>query len=144
MIDRASLFKINDAISAKVSEFGYEKLFPPEKLFFCVWELENDVNNDGFHGYYFGSSGNQAHDAVESLRTIGARHTADLVKGVNSLFGPDGPSIEWFKRQEQLNGLPESAAKLMSRADQEFYLYKDDLEALLIAYVRSNTNVLAQ
>ncbi len=141
MIDRAQLFKISDSIYEKYAKQGYEALLTPERVFFCVWQLENDVNHDGFHGYYFGAAGDQALDAVGALRAIGAGHTAEILEAANDFFGPNGPPHDRFKRQEELlNELPESTNFKMHELDEEFYRYRDDLEALLIDYVRRNAD----
>lgn len=137
--DKPDLFKISDAIFDRYRKLGYEKLSYPEKVFFCVWELEAEVNNGGFDQYYFNTSGKSALDTPESLRAIGANHTANLVKQANDLFGPGGPSLEREKRQNQLDALSEAATKKMGEFDEEFYKYLDDLEQLLTEYVSKNS-----
>jgi hypothetical protein len=132
---KVNLFAISDSVFARYGKVGYEELSKPEKVFVCIWELEGEVNNGGFDQYYFNTSGDHAQHAVESLRAIGADHTASLVDKANHLFGDDGPSQNRDRRQKQLVSLPESAANQFAQFDEEFFKYTDNLEQLLTAYV---------
>jgi hypothetical protein len=138
--DRLDLFKISDRVFDRYGKLGYEKLSEPEKVFHCIWQLEAEVNNGGFDQYYFNSAGDQALDTVKSLETIGANHTAGLVREANALFGESGPSPQRFTRQKQLNALRHAKGKKMDEIDKEFYKYKDNLEQLLEAYVSKNAD----
>jgi hypothetical protein len=89
--EQLDLFKISDRVFDRYFKLGYDKLSPPEKVFVCVWDLEAQVNNGGFHQYYFNSSGDHALDTVDALAAIGAKYTAGLVKQANALFGAAGP-----------------------------------------------------
>src|SRR5262245_24322969 len=100
--DPLDMFKISDAVFARFTKLGFEKLSAPEKVFQCVWGLEAEVNNGGFSKFYFNSAGDHAADTVKSLEAIGAEHTANLVRRANALFGEAGPSPDRFKRQKQL------------------------------------------
>jgi hypothetical protein len=133
--NQPDLFKISDSIFERYWKLGYEHLTQPQKVFLCIWGLEAEVNNGGFDQFYFNGQGNHAVDIVTSLQAIGAMHTAGLVKATNDLFGPSGPSVDRYKRQEQLFGLSVEATKKMAASDEEFYKYKDNLEELLEAYV---------
>ena len=132
------LLKISDLVFERYGKLGYEKLSQPEKVFVCVWDLESEVNNGGFDQYYFNSSGDHALDALESLNTIGAKHTADLVKQANTLFGAAGPSPDQEKREKQLDALSETATKKLVQIEREFFKYNDNLQELLTAYVSRN------
>jgi hypothetical protein len=90
--DQPDLFKASDFVFDRYAKLGSDKLTTPEKVFVCVWGLEGEVNNGGFDQYYFNSSGDHALDAEESLKAIGAKHTAQLVKQANALFGASSPS----------------------------------------------------
>jgi hypothetical protein len=137
-VGRADLFKISESVWDRESKLGYETLSQPERVFLCVWDLEDEVNNGGFDQYYFNSAGDHALDTVRALETIGAKRTAELVKTMNNLFGPAGPSPDRFKRQDQLSGLRSSTAKQMNDANNRFYKYEDNLEELLTAFVSKN------
>lgn len=140
--DQPDLFKVSDFIFDRYAALGYGKLATSEKVFVCVWGLEGEVNNGGFDQYYFNSSGDHAADAEESLRAIGAQHTAQLVKQANVLFGASGPSPNRAARQKQLDTLGDVKTKKLNEVEEEFLKYKDNLEELLKAYVSKNAAVL--
>ena len=140
--DRLDMFKISDQVFDRYMKLGYDKLSPAEKVFQCVWGLEAEVNNGGFSQFYFNSAGDHAADTVKSLETIGANHTANLVRQANALFGEAGPSSDRFTRQKQLFAL-EDAGKIneMDSIEKEFLKYKDPLGKMLEAYVSKNAEV---
>ena len=142
--DHRDLFSVSDFVFERYAKLGYEKLAPSEKVFVCVWGLEGEVNNGGFDQYYFNSSGDHALVAEESMKAIGARHTAELIKQANALFGAAGPSPDRAVRQKQLDALPESSIKKMNEIEEEFFKYQDNLEELLTAYVSRNAEVLRE
>jgi hypothetical protein len=86
----------------------------------------------------FNSAGEEVRDAVKSLETIGAKHTANLVRQANALFGEAGPSYDRFRRQDQLFALGEAKTKKMNEIEKQFMKYDDKLGILLEAYVAKN------
>lgn len=136
--NQPDLFKVSDFVFDRYSKLGHTKLTPPEKVFVCVWGLESEVNNGGFNQYYFNSSGDHAVDAEDSFRAIGAKHTAELVKQANNLFGPSGPSPNRAVRQEQLDSLSNAQTKKMIDVEEKFLKNEDKLRQLIEAYVSEN------
>jgi hypothetical protein len=137
--DWKEMFKISDRVFDRYMKLGYEKLSPAEKVFQCIWGLEAEVNNGGFNQYYFNSAGDHAADTVKSLETIGANHTANLVRRGNALFGEAGPSPDRFKRQKELFALEDAGkSKEMESLTKEFLKYNDPLGKMLEAYVSKN------
>lgn len=137
MTDRdVDLFKLSDKLFAQRDRF--EQLSEPERVFLCVWELEAEVNNGGFHQYYFNSAGDHAQEVSHALETIGAPQTASIVRQANALFGPSGPSPDHFIRQNQLLAIGSAAEDQMVKLDEEFYGYPppEVLKDLLEPYVR--------
>jgi Domain of unknown function (DUF4375) len=136
--DQPDLSQIHDSSFQKYLKSGYGVLNEPEKVCFCIRELEDEVNNGGFHQYYFNDGGNRALDSVKALETIGAPYTAKLAMQANAVFGPQGPPPDRFKRQKLLLALPAGEIKKLDEVDREFYKYKENLEKLLTTYVTSN------
>ena len=124
-------------LSERIVPLAWEspaELSTEERHFVCVWQLEAEVNNGGFHQYYFNSAGDLALDTAEAFDAIGARHTAQIVRGANAVF-PDGPPRDRDARQSALDGLPDDA---FVEFDDRFLAYEEDLSSLLYAYVQSN------
>ena len=136
--DQLDLFKVCDQVFDRYGKVGYDQLAQPEKVFVCVWGLEGEVDNGGFDQYYFNSSGDHALDSVESLESIGAKQSANLVRQANSLFGKTGPLPDQAARQRQLDALDDAEKKMMNAIEKEFYKCEDNLDQLLKTYVYKN------
>lgn len=130
------LFTLVDDIQMKEGTEGYDALAPAERVFFCVWTLEAEVNNGGFSQFYCNNSGDIAVDVPGALRAIGADHTASIVDRANGLFGADGPPADRDARQERLDDLEESVEEGFEALDQAFLEYRDNLSQLLADYMK--------
>ena len=96
-------------------------------------ELEGEVNNGGFHQYFYNSAGDNTAEAIQALEEIGAVRMADIVRRAAARF-PDGmPPKERFTRQDVLLGhFPDT--RVFYDLDDEFYKYPDNLAELLQKY----------
>ena len=121
---------------------GFNGLSDDEKLYWAVALFRNEVNNGGFHQYFFNSSGSYYEYAEKGLVAVGALHTLDLLRQAKEVvfpgvpvpvdtevrrnllpvFEPDSPNPEWSR---VLNGL-----------DQRFYANTDNLTPRLEAFAR--------
>lgn len=128
-----ALIKVADGLMSRGIPFS--SLSPEERVFVAIWELEADVNNGGFHQYFFNSSGDTAPYAAPPLEAIGAFRMAGIVKDALLVFGTHGPSPERDIRQEQLADLSPSAVESLEKLTAAFFRYPDDLTELLHTYV---------
>jgi uncharacterized protein DUF4375 len=113
---------------ARYRDVGFDCLSEIERMLVAIWALEADVNNGGFHQYYFNSSGDTACYAPAALRAIGAPIMAGIVDKANSLFGPIGPPVSRDERQQALSALTE---QMWDDLDRQFYEYPEDISWLL-------------
>jgi hypothetical protein len=109
-------------------------LSAPERVFICIWQLESEINNGGFHQYYFNSAGDLAIEAPSALEAIGAPLSAEIVRGANAVF-PGGPSPDRDAREESLEGISDDE---FEQFDDRFLEYQEDLSFLLYTYVQTN------
>jgi Domain of unknown function (DUF4375) len=113
-----------------------------EKLYWTVALLRNEVNNGGFHQYFFNSSGSYYEYGEKGLVTLGALQTLDLLRQAKEIVfpgvsvpadteirrnllpvvEPDSPSPEWARKLDEL--------------DQRFYANADNLTPRLEAFAR--------
>lgn len=61
-------------------------LSEPQKQFYYNQWLEREINNGGFNQFFFNSSGDFAHQTVQSLLSIGANRTADILQKARTVF----------------------------------------------------------
>jgi len=139
MTSHEYLFKLGEVILEKESRQGYEALTPPERVFALVWWLEAEVNNGGFHQYFFNSAGDRAGEAAVALQLIKAERAAALLKRAMNVFGRSGPSKVRFERQDQLEALPDEGLEALEELDSAFYEYPDDLSSLLASFMQAWT-----
>ena len=134
MVDRnRSLIRLSKR--GRFFALPYSALTEPEQVFRVVWELEADVNNGGFLGYFDNSAGDFAHLAPAALRTIGAHQAARIVERALDVFPSSWPSSVRNKRQGQIVALGSAAETRWAGLDEEFWRYPDPLTDLLYRFV---------
>jgi hypothetical protein len=87
---------------------------------------------------FFKSSGDFAHKTVQSLQTIGANKTADILQKAIDQFPNSIVPEDRTERQEILEQIQETADLVWEKLDQKFFSYEDDLNTLNIEFVRKN------
>ena len=115
-----------------------DKLTEQQKQFYYNQCLEREINNGGFNQYFFNSSGDFAHKTVQSLQTIGANKTADILQKAIDQFPNSNVPEDRTERQEILEQIQETANVVWEDLDQKFFIYEDDLNMLNIEFVRKN------
>jgi hypothetical protein len=128
------LIALHQKMSQKCAASGFNGLSEAEKVVLCVEDLEGEVNNGGFHQYFLNSDGELIHETPAALEAIGAGYTAAIVRRACSVFPEGSPPKDRTERQESLLVLGREADAQLSRLDDEFYAYKDDLSRLVIDY----------
>jgi hypothetical protein len=128
------LIELTTSPRMRVWRVSYDDLSSPERVFGVVWELEADVNNGGFKGYFSNHSACLAPCAADALRTIGAVFAAAIVERALEAAG----NLAWSNidlRRAQIQGLTQAATERLEALTQEFFTYPDNLTALLYRYV---------
>lgn len=125
-------------ITSKMRRVGYESLTETEKIFYCVYWLEGEINNGGFHQYFSNSAGDHAIETVSALKKIGAGYTAEILEQSLTVFPEKAPFSDREKRQEQLFAIGEENEKLLNELDDKFYAYTDPIGSLLVKYLKDH------
>jgi len=115
-----------------------ETLTEPQKLFYYIQCLEREVNNGGFNLYFINSSGEFAHQTIQSLKLIGANTTADILQKAIDQFPDKKVPQDRDERNELVEQIEATANEVWNELDQQFYEYIDDLNTLNINYVRQH------
>ncbi len=129
------LISIGDKVRKRIGSVGFEGLTEVERNYFCLAELEDEVNNGGFDQFYFNTAGDIAVEAVGALKAIGAHKAAAIVDSANQVFKNGQPPKERYKRQQELEEIREKMSEKFEELDNQFLKYPDDLEALAYDYV---------
>jgi len=130
------LIKLSESPTARFWRFDYDKLTIPEQVFLLIWELESEVNNGGFHQYFYNSSGALAPNIVSALKILGAEAVADIAQRALNAVG--NAITSWSDdavRLASVNRLSSEAREILENLDQEYYKCPEDLTPLLYKYV---------
>lgn len=136
-----SISRLGDFIS-KLCAYGTEinKLTEPQRIFYFNQKLEMEVNNGGFNQFFFNSTGDFASEIVQSLRTIGAHRTAEILQQAINEFPDKVIPKDRNKRIELMRQIEKNAIDVWEELDQRFFLYEEDLNSLNLEYIKQNKN----
>jgi hypothetical protein len=134
-----SIIRLDDYI-CDLCESGHkmETLSDPQKIFYCIQNLEKEINSGGFKQFYYNSSGDLAHETYFSLRVTGALKTSDILMKANDQFPHRTVPKERSERQKILEQIQENSNDVWKELDQRFLAHEDDLNALNLEFVRKN------
>ena len=132
------------------SRGGFDMLSEPEKLYFTVMLLRNEVNNGGFHQYFINSFSSYYGYTEKGLVALGATHTLDLLRQAKDILFPtiSVPVNTELRRRvipivEPGAPAPEWANKL-DELDGRFYADSENLTSRLKAFAREQGFVSEQ
>jgi len=133
------IVSIDDAISG-MCEYGdvLERLTGPQRNFFYNQCFEKEINNGGFSQFFLNSSGDWAHETVQSLRIVGASKTASILQLAIDEFPNGVVPKDREKRAELIECIERKAGEVWESLDREFYEYEEDLNLLNLEYVKQN------
>jgi hypothetical protein len=122
-----------------------EQLFaatPDQRAVFALSWLDAEVNNGGFHQFFFNPTGALAAEALGGARLLGLDQHAAIIEDAFSEF-PNGAVPEDFdERLAAHEDLSDEAAERIALCDERWYaLAGDDGEALYraqAAYIRAH------
>lgn len=115
-----------------------EKLNKSQKILIIIENLEQEINNGGFHQFYFNSSGDFANETVEYLKIIKAEKTANIVTTANKQWENGIVPKDRTERQIALETIEIKAKPIWEQCDNNFYKYQDNIAELLIEFVKQN------
>jgi len=100
----------------------------------CMHRLEAEVNNGGFHQFFFNSSGEIVPHTLHALSEIGAPNTKRLLEQAMAMAFPAGYPEDPTTIQSALAAFDDVADKLQP-LDAEFFLYAEPLSDLVNVYL---------
>jgi uncharacterized protein (TIGR03067 family) len=105
-----------------------------EQLVERISWLMTEVDNGGFHQFFYNGSGNHAAETAEALRKIGAVETAALLEAGCKLFPGGAPPRDQAARQAQMESFTLDQFESLRDLEQRFYARREDLNLLLKQY----------
>jgi hypothetical protein len=110
------------------------RLTPAERRLLALGGLRAEVNNGGFHQYFFNSAGDLVTDALDAAQVADADDLISLIRRALSILNVPDPS-DRLARQDALSKLgPEQFADI----DDSYYAVEAsaDLDAVMRAVMR--------
>ncbi len=134
-----SIIELDNYI-AELGAYGdeLENLTLAQKFFFFNQNLEREVNNGGFNLFFINSSGEFAHETVQSLQAIGANKTSDIVQQAIAQFPSKKVPKDRDERQALVQKIEAETNDIWDELTQKFFRYEDNLNALNLKYVKEN------
>ena len=111
-----------------------EPMNEKEEVIYRVSWLTMEVNNGGFHQYFFNSTGEHAVETVSMLKRIGAPQTAALFETGCSLFPEGNPPKSLQARRRVLARFTLDQLETLRDLQERFYARREDLNVLLKRY----------
>jgi hypothetical protein len=107
-----------------------------DEILRLVEMFEGEVNNGGFHQFFYNSAGNETAEIIRALEIIGAVKVAEIVKKAAGKFPGGMPPRDRTDRQDLLLDRVDPDIKVFEELDQAFYSYPDGLlQGLLEKYM---------
>jgi len=121
-------------LNERLSSYSWAELSGPERVVVLVDQVESEVNNGGFHQFYFNAAGDRAIETPAALREIGACQLAAIIDVANALFPGGTPPENRAERQRVLDEI-DPAISTFRHLDDKFYAYPDDTLKLVYDFV---------
>jgi hypothetical protein len=126
------LIRLCESARTDFGKVDFKKQSHAQRVYSAIWQLEGDVNNDGFDGFFLNSDPVLVAFTPVALRAIGAHSCAGIVERAMQTASSLG---------QPYSLLAVSSADLqprLSELDSEFYQYPDNLTELLFEFVKSH------
>ena len=113
--------------------------FPPGvRALFVTWEVEAEVNNGGFHQYYWNAAGRYSEQAVEGFEFFGAVKHAALMREANVIHTKEADALAKFRKEDTSEAFVKSFKESHLRPlDERFFTLDENLSLLRIAKIRA-------
>lgn len=147
--NRNPFFVLYSSLIARVcnSPEGFRSLSEAEQLYYALTLFQNEINNGGFHQFFFNSSGSYYEVIEGGLVTFDEPKMLELLhRAKQSLFPEIAVPVDTSARRER-SSISDPTDDLMAevdKLDQEFYRHPDTLSPKLEAFARQRRLVSAE
>lgn len=126
----------------KSSEYGENlyKLTKQEKTLYYLIVIDKEIYNGGFNQYFFNSSGDNAHEALNSFIEIGALKSAHIVIQAFNLWPNEIVPSDRNTRQNMLEEVEIYANDSWEKLDYEYCKDEDKLIEKLFQFILNNSS----
>jgi hypothetical protein len=93
---------------------------PGQRAVYALHWTRSEVENGGFHQFFYNSTGMLGDEALAGAERIAAADFAAVIREALSIF-PDGLIVDNVLRQDFMEELPEQDVATLSKLDDRFY-----------------------
>jgi hypothetical protein len=126
---------------------GFDSLSQAEKLYYALTLFQNEINNGGFHQFFFNSSGSYYELIEDGLVTFDEPKMLELLHQAKLIIFPEiAVPIDTRTRRERMPHADPSGDLMgkLDKLDQEFYRQPNTLSPKLEAFARERELVKAE
>lgn len=127
-----------DSVSRRITEVGFDQLNEFEKAYYAVSWLCFEVDNGGFHQFFFNSSGGYIPEVQEGLRQMEAEKTLSIFNRAIDLLPTHDLPRDDVERREMLATMSTASREALNDLDGEFDEYPDDIYSLRDEFALKN------
>ena len=111
---------------------------PGVRALYVTWEVEAEVNNGGFHQYYWNTQDRYSREAVNGFEFFGAVKHAALMREANSVRAQEIDALAKLRKEDTSEAFAESSeASHLGPLDERFFALDESLSMLRVAKIRS-------
>jgi hypothetical protein len=112
---------------------------PGQRAIYALDWTTLEVNNGGWHQFFWNSSGGLTDEAIAGAELIGADDNAAILRDAAAIFAGGQVPQDRAERQRVLDALPESEAdRVFGALEERWYARDRELERLMVAYVEAH------
>jgi hypothetical protein len=112
---------------------------PGQEALYAIWWTQAEIDNGGFHQYFYNSTGILSPEALEGYRLIGAGKFAELHVRATKLF-KKGVPLESRERRKAVERLPKEPFDELSDEFYRLNRMKKSLDRLCADYIRAHVD----
>lgn len=126
-----------EGLQRKVSRTGERALSIEERTVLAVRALDREVNNGGYHQFFFNSSKRFAPEIVQSLSRIGCRRTTKITqRAINALHVAP---LTVARVEAAMRKTNEERDRELERCDEWFYRTPQGIPRRLYAFIKAKS-----
>ncbi len=120
---------------------GFDSLSHAEKAYYALTLFQNELNNGGFHQFFFNSSGSYYEVIENGLVTLNEQQVLALLREAKQIVFPGAAVPVDMNTRRELMHIPDADApgslmKKLDELDQRFYKTPNTLSPKLQAFAR--------
>lgn len=136
-IDTDIIELVGTVVWNKVNERKtFKSLSQPEQNFIYIDIFESEINNNGLYGFFYNTSGEYAHEALQAFIDINANETAHILDKALFIFPELPVPKDIFLRRQCIGKLNVLDLEFWSDLEQDLVNSNEAIVDLIINYIR--------